>query len=119
MHVFFSSACRILLDLWTFSPVRARAVLEKFSAPRARTKCAQYSTVQYITARTMHVLAPVDGVILLAEEAVMECEQKRKPAIALAGRFVRRGGCGCATCEGTCDQEELVLGLRKVELPNL
>ena len=24
LHVFFSSACRILLDLWTFSPVRAR-----------------------------------------------------------------------------------------------
>ena len=42
LHVFFSSACRILLDLWTFSPVRARALLEKFS-------------VQYITARTMHV----------------------------------------------------------------
>ena len=48
LHVFFSSACRILLDLWTFSPVRARALLENFSAPRART-------VQYITARTMHV----------------------------------------------------------------
>ena len=48
LHVFFSSACRILLDLWTFSPVRALALLEKFSAPRART-------VQYITARTMHV----------------------------------------------------------------
>ena len=32
-------------------------------------------------------MALVDGVILLAEEAVMECEQKRKPAIALAGRF--------------------------------
>ena len=30
------SACRILLDLWTFSPVRARALLENFSAPRAR-----------------------------------------------------------------------------------
>ena len=58
--------------------------------------------------------------ILLAEEAVLECEQKRKPAIALAGRFVRRGGCGCATCGGTADQEESVLGLsRKLELPNL
>ena len=43
LHVFFSSACRILLDLWTFSPVRARALLEKFSAPRART--VQYGTL--------------------------------------------------------------------------
>ena len=74
---------------------------------------------QDVRERMAAAMALVDGVILLAEEAVMECEQKRKPAIALAGRFVRRGGCGCATCEGTCDQEELVLGLRKVELPNL
>ena len=40
LHVFFSSSCRILLDLRIFSPVRARALLEKFSAPRARTVVA-------------------------------------------------------------------------------
>ena len=53
------------------------------------------------------------------KEAVLECEQKRKPAIALACRFVRKVGCGCATCAGTEDQVELVLGLRKLELPDL
>ena len=46
--------------------------------------------------RMAAAMALVDAVILLAEEAVLECEQKRKPAIALAGRFVRHGGCGCA-----------------------
>ncbi len=40
--------------------------------------------------RMAAAMALFDGVILLAEEAVLECEQKRKPAIALAGRFVRR-----------------------------
>ena len=69
--------------------------------------------------RMAAAMALVDEVILLAEEAVLECRQKRKPAIALAGRFVRQGGCGCATCAGTDDQAELVLGLRKVELPDL
>ena len=69
--------------------------------------------------RMAAAMALVDAVILLAEEAVLECEQKRKPALALAGRFVRKGGCGCATCAGTKDQVELVLGLRKLELPDL
>ena len=53
--------------------------------------------------RMAAAMALVDAVILLAEEAVLECEQKRKPAIALARRFVRQGGCGCATCAGTDD----------------
>ena len=92
--------------------------------PRGATKeeldlTKMLAVKQDVRERMAAAMALVDGVILLAEEAVMECEQKRKPTIALAGRFVRRGGCGCATCEGTCDQEELVLGLRKVELPNL
>ena len=52
----------------------------------------------------------------LAREAVTESEQRRKPEIALAGRFVCRGGCGCAVCEGTGDQEELALSLRKAAL---
>ena len=47
--------------------------------------------------RMAAAMALFDGMILLAEEAVLECEQKRKPAIALAGRFVRRGGCGCVS----------------------
>ena len=41
--------------------------------------------------RMAAAMALVDEVILLAEEAVLECKQKRKPAIALAGRFVRQG----------------------------
>eukprot|EP01048_Picozoa_sp_COSAG05_P008084 COSAG05_NODE_599_length_8442_cov_52.187268_10_plen_166_part_00 len=51
--------------------------------------------------RMAAAMALVDGAILLAEEAVLECEQGRKPVLASAGRFVRRGGCGCATCVGT------------------
>jgi hypothetical protein len=69
--------------------------------------------------RMAAAMALVDAVILLAEEAVMESEQKRKPEIALAGRFVRRGGCGCETCTGTVSQEETALGLRKFALPDL
>ena len=42
--------------------------------------------------RMAAAMALVDGVVLLAEEAVLECEQGRKPVIALASRFVRRGG---------------------------
>ena len=38
--------------------------------------------------RMAAAMALVDAVILLAEEAVLECRQKRKPAIALTGRFV-------------------------------
>ena len=49
----------------------------------------------------------------------MESEQKRKPVLALAGRFVRWGGCGCETCTGTDGQEEMALGLRKIEIPDL
>ena len=38
--------------------------------------------------RMAAAMALVDEVIVLAEEAVLECRQKRKPAIALTGRFV-------------------------------
>ena len=33
LQLFFSSACRILLDLWTFSPLRARARYSKICVP--------------------------------------------------------------------------------------
>ena len=55
LHVFFSSACRILLDLWTFSPVRARALLEIFSAPGNRSSTAVQETLR---AQIRHVNSP-------------------------------------------------------------
>ena len=45
--------------------------------------------------RMAAAMALVDGVFSLARKAVAESEQRRKPAVALAGRFVCRGGCGC------------------------
>ena len=59
MHVFFSSACIILLDLWTFSPVRARALLENFSAPRARLPLR---APEFLPDRCRGVKGPAPGV---------------------------------------------------------
>jgi len=45
LQLFFSSACRILLDLWTFSSRRARALSENLhvcARARARTPDYQY-----------------------------------------------------------------------------
>ena len=45
LQLFFSSACRILLDLWTFSPVGARALSENLHV--CARACARTPDYQY------------------------------------------------------------------------
>ena len=50
LHLFFSSACRILLDLWTFSPVGARGRSPRICmCERARARVPLTTNIKNLT----------------------------------------------------------------------
>ena len=55
----------------------------------------------------------VGAVFLVASKALEQSERRQWPTIALAGRFVWKGGCGCSVCAGSRGEEGRPLGLRK------
>ena len=76
-------------------------------------------TASEVRQRMAKAVALVDTVLVVARKAMMECEEGH-PAIALAGRFAFKGGCGCTTCiDRVGDAGEGVLGLRKCALSDV
>ena len=53
------------------------------------------------------------AVFSVASKALEQSERRQWPTIALAGRFVWKGGCGCSVCAESEGEEGRPLGLRK------
>ena len=74
LQLFFSSACRILLDLWTFSPVGARARSRKICMcdVRARARARQCVPLTNVVGR---VAGPVRGVCVTLPTTKSSCRR--------------------------------------------